>query len=100
MPAVLLVLTTCVLALYGVGVRVALTDVAAQVARQYARGDDPGQIRGYAERALPGIRIGTHGEGDLVCATTGWRPPSGPTWLGDAVGTVEICALREEEEES
>lgn len=96
-PAVVLVLSLCVLGLFGMGVRSTLVSVAGQVARQSARGDDPGAIRNNVARALDGVEFSTHTEGDLLCATTRWHPVSGPGWLGDAVGPVEACALNEQE---
>jgi Flp pilus assembly protein TadG len=65
MPALALVLATCLTGLQVAGTQLRLQDAAALAARALARGDAPASAVGL----VAGAALAQHADGDLVCAT-------------------------------
>lgn len=88
LPAIVLVLASCVGALQLAAAQVRLQDAAALAARAAARGDDPGP----AAAPAPGARLSVWRDGALVCAaartTARWAPGLPPLEL-----SAQSCAL-------
>lgn len=88
LPAVAIVLATCVGGLQLAAVQVRLQDAAALVARAAARGDDTAP----AERIVPGVAFSVSRDGELVCATASmdasWVPG-----LPGATSSARSCAF-------
>lgn len=91
LPAVVLVLATCLAAGQVVGLQVRVQDAAASAARHLAR-DDPATARSLVARLVPGASMAPSTRGDLVCATV-WAQASGV--LAAVPVSAVSCALAE-----
>lgn len=69
LPAVVLVLATCLGALQVGAVQIRVQDAAADAARTVARGEALAIAESRAEGAVPGVSLVVAEDGDLVCAT-------------------------------
>lgn len=67
LPAVVLSLLLGVGALGAASRQVALQDASADAARLLGRGESPAAAHAVVTRAVPGARVTTAEEGDLVC---------------------------------
>ena len=68
LPAVLVVLGSCLGAVQVVGQQVRMTDAAADAARSLARGDGAGQAAALVRRSVGEVAFATERRGDFVCA--------------------------------
>lgn len=66
-PAVILVLASCIVALQLVGLQLRLQDAAAAAARTVARGESVGSAAQRVGALVPGATIARSDRGDLVC---------------------------------
>ena len=67
LPAVIVVLATCLAALSIVGQQVRLVDAAAAAARASGRGESSASVAHLADGLVPGARITIDVSGPIVC---------------------------------
>lgn len=92
LPAVVLVLATCLAAGQVVGLQVRVQDAAAAAARHLARGD-PAAAHALAARLVPGASVSDSGRSGLVCATVTAHSPG---LLSALAVSASSCALAEQ----
>lgn len=69
MPAVMLVLVVLLGGVQAGALQLRAYDAAADAARGWARGDDPGAVAARLSRQVPGAALSRSARGDLICAT-------------------------------
>ncbi|CAN5292533.1 hypothetical protein BH11ACT2_BH11ACT2_03640 [soil metagenome] len=91
-PAVIVVLVSCLAGVQAAGQQVRLQDAAAIAARSTARGESEASALDRARHLAPGARLGATSPGDLECATLAQRA-LGPAGLLHLTLRARSCAL-------